>query len=153
MSSTAYRALCQIRTSNSHVVAQVPSPVQLLGQRLVLWRDAEQQWRCFADACPHRLAPLSGVTSEKSLLPPVRSMYALHAMPFPIQEPHSTGRASTAVHCKPRKGMMSDCQALRSGLQAKIPQQEIPMVSTEVLTQQMCMYAYDYLVLQVTCYK
>ena len=41
--------------------AQVPTAVQLLGQRLVLWRDAAQQWRCFEDKCPHRLAPLSGI--------------------------------------------------------------------------------------------
>ena len=39
---------------------KVPHAMELLGQRLVLWRDAEQQWRCFQDKCPHRLAPLSG---------------------------------------------------------------------------------------------
>jgi len=81
MSSPTYRALCQIRASNSHV-AQVPTPVQLLGQRLVLWRDAEQQWRCFADVCPHRMAPLSGVTSGDTLPRPVQAIYALHTMPF-----------------------------------------------------------------------
>jgi phenylpropionate dioxygenase-like ring-hydroxylating dioxygenase large terminal subunit len=36
-----------------------PHAVQLLGQDLVLWRDGAEQWHCFADACPHRLAPLS----------------------------------------------------------------------------------------------
>ncbi|WIA38769.1 hypothetical protein OEZ86_002061 [Tetradesmus obliquus] len=36
-----------------------PTAVQLLGLDLVLWRDAEGQWRAFRDACPHRLAPLS----------------------------------------------------------------------------------------------
>ena len=40
---------------------KVPHPVELLGQRLVLWRDAQHRWRCFEDKCPHRLAPLSGV--------------------------------------------------------------------------------------------
>jgi hypothetical protein len=39
---------------------KVPHPVELLGKRLVLWRDAQQMWRCFEDKCPHRLAPLSG---------------------------------------------------------------------------------------------
>ena len=39
---------------------KVPHPVQLLGQRLVLWRDGGGEWRCFEDKCPHRLAPLSG---------------------------------------------------------------------------------------------
>jgi phenylpropionate dioxygenase-like ring-hydroxylating dioxygenase large terminal subunit len=33
---------------------------ELLGRRLVVWRDAAEKWRCFQDLCPHRLAPLSG---------------------------------------------------------------------------------------------
>ncbi|MEM9165124.1 MAG: Rieske 2Fe-2S domain-containing protein [Cyanobacteria bacterium P01_F01_bin.4] len=36
-----------------------PHAIQLLGKDLVLWRDGSQTWRCFEDACPHRLAPLS----------------------------------------------------------------------------------------------
>ena len=44
-----------------------PHPMQLLGLNLVLWNDGptvgrqKQQgnWHCFADACPHRLGPLS----------------------------------------------------------------------------------------------
>ena len=35
---------------------QVPYAFDLLGKRLVLWRDAEQLWRCFEDKCPHRCA-------------------------------------------------------------------------------------------------
>ncbi|BDA41303.1 Protein TIC 55, chloroplastic [Coccomyxa sp. Obi] len=45
---------------------KVPHAMELLGQRLVLWRDAEQQWRCFQDKCPHRLAPLSEGRIEPS---------------------------------------------------------------------------------------
>ena len=26
----------------------------LTGKQMVLWRDGEQQWRCFEDSCPHR---------------------------------------------------------------------------------------------------
>jgi hypothetical protein len=37
-----------------------PHSVELLGQRLVVWRDNTATWRCFKDRCPHRLAPLSG---------------------------------------------------------------------------------------------
>lgn len=37
-----------------------PHSIELLGKRLVLWRDGKQQWRTFEDKCPHRLAPLSG---------------------------------------------------------------------------------------------
>jgi phenylpropionate dioxygenase-like ring-hydroxylating dioxygenase large terminal subunit len=36
-----------------------PHAFQLLGKDVVLWRDGAQRWRCFVDACPHRLAPLS----------------------------------------------------------------------------------------------
>ncbi|CAL5224847.1 g7603 [Coccomyxa viridis] len=36
-----------------------PHSIELLGKRLVLWRDAEKRWRTFEDKCPHRLAPLS----------------------------------------------------------------------------------------------
>ncbi|MEL6604925.1 MAG: Rieske 2Fe-2S domain-containing protein [Cyanobacteria bacterium J06614_10] len=38
---------------------QKPHAMQLLGKNVVLWRDGTQTWRCFEDACPHRLAPLS----------------------------------------------------------------------------------------------
>ena len=37
-----------------------PTPFTLLGQDLVLWWDRQaEQWRAFADVCPHRLVPLS----------------------------------------------------------------------------------------------
>ncbi|KAL3155540.1 hypothetical protein ABBQ38_011092 [Trebouxia sp. C0009 RCD-2024] len=36
-----------------------PNAVKLLGKDLVIWRDAQNQWRCFEDACPHRFAMLS----------------------------------------------------------------------------------------------
>lgn len=38
-----------------------PHPIALLGGRYVLWHGAGPQggWHCQADACPHRLAPLS----------------------------------------------------------------------------------------------
>ena len=36
-----------------------PQPLELLGRKLVLWRDGDSKWRCHEDACPHRLAPLS----------------------------------------------------------------------------------------------
>ena len=45
----------------SDLYPKQPHPVELLGQRLVLWRDGRGEWRCFEDKCPHRLAPLSGV--------------------------------------------------------------------------------------------
>jgi pheophorbide a oxygenase len=37
----------------------VPTPFQLLGRELVVWKDQQGEWRVFEDKCPHRLAPLS----------------------------------------------------------------------------------------------
>eukprot|EP00775_Hariotina_reticulata_P012636 gene12636-12765_t len=46
-----------------HVLDQIdpsrPHAIELLGKQLVLWKDGSGRWNCFADACPHRLAPLS----------------------------------------------------------------------------------------------
>ena len=37
-----------------------PTPVQLLGKRLVIWKpNSSENYRVFLDLCPHRLAPLS----------------------------------------------------------------------------------------------
>jgi phenylpropionate dioxygenase-like ring-hydroxylating dioxygenase large terminal subunit len=45
-----------------------PTPFPLLGEDLVIWWDG-QQWRAFADRCPHRLARLSeGRIAEDGLL-------------------------------------------------------------------------------------
>ncbi|CAL8465289.1 g4824 [Coccomyxa elongata] len=45
---------------------QKPFATKLLGKDLVIWQDAEKQWRCFEDVCPHRLAPLSQGRIEPS---------------------------------------------------------------------------------------
>ncbi|XP_031503498.1 pheophorbide a oxygenase, chloroplastic [Nymphaea colorata] len=39
--------------------ARLPTPFQLLGREIVLWKDREGNWVAFEDKCPHRLAPLS----------------------------------------------------------------------------------------------
>ncbi|KAL4855799.1 Pheophorbide a oxygenase [Chlorella vulgaris] len=36
-----------------------PHALTLWGRQLVLWHGSGGSWACFADACPHRLAPLS----------------------------------------------------------------------------------------------
>ncbi len=36
-----------------------PTPTQLLGKDLVLWRAPDGAWSALEDLCPHRLAPLS----------------------------------------------------------------------------------------------
>lgn len=77
-----------------------PHPVQLLGKSLVIWRDGQQQWRCFEDACPHRLAPLSEgrVEADGTLL------CAYHAWRFNTEGectsiPQSKDAATEAAHC------------------------------------------------------
>ncbi|KAG0569154.1 hypothetical protein KC19_6G069100 [Ceratodon purpureus] len=47
----------------------VPTPFQLLGRELVIWKDPQGEWRVFLDKCPHRLAPLSeGRLDESGML-------------------------------------------------------------------------------------
>lgn len=77
-----------------------PHGVQLLGKDLVLWKDGTAQWRCFEDACPHRLAPLSEgrVESDGTLL------CAYHAWRFEgtgncVQIPQSKDKAIELEHC------------------------------------------------------
>lgn len=47
-----------------------PHAIELLGKSLVVWRDREEKWHCFADFCPHRGVPLSEgrVESDGTLL-------------------------------------------------------------------------------------
>mmetsp|Transcript_48579 Transcript_48579/g.128363 ORF Transcript_48579/g.128363 Transcript_48579/m.128363 type:complete len:553 (+) Transcript_48579:100-1758(+) len=42
-----------------------PSKLQLLGEKLVAWKDGEGEWRVFEDRCPHRNVPLSEGRIEK----------------------------------------------------------------------------------------
>ncbi|MGB3558188.1 MAG: Rieske 2Fe-2S domain-containing protein [Geitlerinemataceae cyanobacterium] len=77
-----------------------PHSIQLLGKDLVLWRDGSGKWRCFDDACPHRLAPLSEgrVESDGTLL------CAYHAWRFDAQGncvgiPQSKDKSTEAKHC------------------------------------------------------
>ncbi len=44
-----------------------PTPVTVLGLRLVIWKPQLSDYRVFLDKCPHRLAPLSeGRVDEKT---------------------------------------------------------------------------------------
>ena len=77
-----------------------PHALQLLGRNLVVWRDGTGQWRCFEDACPHRLAPLSEgrVEADGTLL------CAYHAWRFDTQGncvslPQSQDPQTEAKHC------------------------------------------------------
>ena len=47
-----------------------PTPIALLNEKLVVWKDNGGAWRCLEDSCPHRRAPLSEgkVWSDGSLM-------------------------------------------------------------------------------------
>jgi pheophorbide a oxygenase len=49
--------------------SSVPTPFQLLGRELVVWKDQQGEWRVFEDKCPHRLAPLSVCISPSLSFP------------------------------------------------------------------------------------
>ncbi|MGI0486667.1 Rieske 2Fe-2S domain-containing protein [Pantanalinema rosaneae CENA516] len=77
-----------------------PHALQLLGKNLVVWRDSSQQWHCFEDACPHRLAPLS----EGRVEPDGTLLCAYHAWRFNAQGqcvriPQSQDAQTEARHC------------------------------------------------------
>lgn len=77
-----------------------PHAMQLLGKEIVLWRDGSGKWRCFEDACPHRLAPFSEgrVESDGTLL------CSYHAWRFNgdgncVSIPQSKDEQTEAKHC------------------------------------------------------
>jgi phenylpropionate dioxygenase-like ring-hydroxylating dioxygenase large terminal subunit len=77
-----------------------PHNLQLLGQEIVIWRDGNSEWRCFADACPHRLAPLSEGRVEKD----GTLLCAYHAWRFGgdgqcTQIPQSKDNVTAAKNC------------------------------------------------------
>lgn len=80
--------------------ASRPHAMQLLGKDLVVWRDGKGKWRCFADACPHRLAPLSEgrVEADGTLL------CAYHAWRFDaegrcVRIPQAKDKQTESRHC------------------------------------------------------
>ena len=81
--------------------ASRPHPIQLLGKSLVIWRDTQQKWHCFEDACPHRLAPLSeGRIEEDGTL-----LCAYHAWRFNgdgdcVAIPQSKTKEIESKHCQ-----------------------------------------------------
>ena len=77
-----------------------PHALKMLGKSVVIWRDAQQRWQCFEDACPHRLAPLSEgrVEADGTLL------CAYHAWRFDgngqcVSIPQSKDQTIEAANC------------------------------------------------------
>ena len=79
--------------------ANRPHAIQLLGREMAIWKDGSGRWRCFDDACPHRLAPFSEgrLESDGTLL------CAYHAWRFDgegqcVSIPQSLSAEKEAVH-------------------------------------------------------
>ena len=57
-----------------------PHAVQLLGRRLVLWRDGGGAWRASEDRCPHRSAGAATLPTQSVInvfICPVVSLWSL----------------------------------------------------------------------------
>lgn len=53
----------------SYLDTSSPTPITLLGKKLVIWRDKNQNWIVMDDICPHKLAKLSmGTINEEGNL-------------------------------------------------------------------------------------
>lgn len=87
-----------------------PHSLELLGRRLVVWRDAANEWRAFADECPHRLAPLSEGRIEPS---DGSLMCSYHGWRFDGQ-----GRCVAIPQAVDSKAMKNACASVRSRVAA-----------------------------------
>jgi phenylpropionate dioxygenase-like ring-hydroxylating dioxygenase large terminal subunit len=65
-------------TALDYLNPSVPMAITVLGFDLVVWKDNDNQWRCFRDSCPHRAAPLS----EGSIHPTKGLQCAYHGFTF-----------------------------------------------------------------------
>jgi phenylpropionate dioxygenase-like ring-hydroxylating dioxygenase large terminal subunit len=53
----------------SYLDTENPTPVTLLGKKMVIWRDKNQKWIVMNDVCPHKLVQLSmGSITEDGIL-------------------------------------------------------------------------------------
>lgn len=95
-----------------------PQALQVLGKSMVIWQDNQQRWRCFEDACPHRLAPLS----EGRVEPDGTLLCAYHAWRFDthgrcVSIPQSKNSEIEAANCDAAKACAiayptQECQGL-----------------------------------------
>lgn len=121
-----------------------PHAMQLLGKNIVLWKDASVKWRCFEDACPHRLAPFSEgrVEADGTL------MCAYHAWRFDgegncVSIPQAKDEQTKSRHCSNSKSCAvfyptQERQGLlwvwaESGVEAQLESQSFqPLITPEL---------------------
>lgn len=53
-------------TPINYLETSTPTPITLLGKKLVIWRDKQQKWVAMDDTCPHKLAQLSLGSIDKN---------------------------------------------------------------------------------------
>ncbi|NET57705.1 MAG: Rieske 2Fe-2S domain-containing protein [Symploca sp. SIO2E6] len=92
-------------TPVSYLDPSHPTPITLLGKRLVIWRDQEEKWIAMDDTCPHKLAQLSlGKITEQGTL-----MCRHHGWCF-----DSAGKCTHMPMLRDEKALATACQSERS---------------------------------------
>lgn len=89
----------------SYLDTSCPTPVTLVGKKLVIWRDKNQKWIVMDDVCPHKLARLSmgSITEDGNL------MCRHHGWCF-----NSEGKCTKIPMLAPGEAQATACESLRS---------------------------------------
>jgi phenylpropionate dioxygenase-like ring-hydroxylating dioxygenase large terminal subunit len=94
-------------TPISYLEPSHPTPITLLGKKLVIWRDKHQKWVAMDDTCPHKLAQLSlGTINENGNL-----MCRHHGWCF-----DGTGKCTNIPMLRDEKALETACNSERSHL-------------------------------------
>jgi phenylpropionate dioxygenase-like ring-hydroxylating dioxygenase large terminal subunit len=89
----------------SYLEPSHPTPITLLGKKLVIWRDKQQKWVLMDDICPHKLAQLSlGSINENGNL-----MCRHHGWCF-----DGTGKCTNIPMLSDEKALETACNSERS---------------------------------------
>jgi len=92
-------------TPISYLEWEHPTPINLLGKKLVIWRDKNQKWVAMDDTCPHKLAQLSlGSINENGNL-----MCRHHGWCF-----DETGKCTNIPMLSDEKALETACNSERS---------------------------------------
>jgi phenylpropionate dioxygenase-like ring-hydroxylating dioxygenase large terminal subunit len=92
-------------TPVSYLEPSHPTPITLLGRKLVIWRDKHQKWVAMDDTCPHKLAQLSlGSINENGNL-----MCRHHGWCF-----DETGKCTNIPMLSDEKALITACNSERS---------------------------------------
>ncbi|WP_287325675.1 Rieske 2Fe-2S domain-containing protein [Okeania sp. SIO1F9] len=85
-----------------------PTPITLLGKRLVIWQDKQEKWIAMDDTCPHKLAQLSLGSIDKN----GDLMCRHHGWCF-----DGTGKCTNIPMLSEEKALETACNSKRSQVQ------------------------------------